>query len=129
MASPIDEALAAWLPSPGWNSTLVAAIDALERDPGDGIAWAQIAMALGDTRQPALCFIVCLHARRLGQPPVVDKRLSAHMALAASDLGGIAPSEITGWLRTQLDNDDTPALVAARVLRACNILVKRAVLH
>jgi hypothetical protein len=79
-------------------------------------------MCLGDTRQPELCFMVCLFARRLGQPDEVDRRLSAHMALAAMDLG-LEPERIDEWLDewidAQLADTDTPRFLAGRVLRAC----------
>lgn len=89
---------------------------ALAVDIGDGAAWAQVAMCLGDTGQPALCFVVCLFARRLGQPDEIDGRLSAHMALASMDLGGVEPDRIDAWLASQLSETDSPRFVCERLL-------------
>jgi hypothetical protein len=79
-------------------------------------------MCLGDTRQPALCFVVCLFARRLGQSDKLDSRLSAHMALAAMDLG-IEPGGFGDWLATQLSDTDSPRFVAERVLEAARAAI------
>jgi hypothetical protein len=96
-----DQALASFFPRPAWRSALAPALDTLLAQPEHVPSWATVAMVLGDAGAPALCFLVCAHARTLPRQPAEDQRLSAHQALAAADLG-LARAGIPAWLEREL---------------------------
>jgi hypothetical protein len=84
-----DHFVAHWHPSKGWASTVIPAVETIERDPTSAeatTAWCDIAMMLGDSKASELALIVCLHAAA-GSPQGNVARLAAHRELCLLDLG------------------------------------------
>jgi len=65
---------------------VATARDALDRDPADVRAWAQLAMMLGDTGAAPLGLWVALHADRTAPDPAARARIGGHLALFLLDL-------------------------------------------
>lgn len=86
-----------WTPRSSWADMARPAVEALWADRGDFGAWARIAMILGDTHAPALCFAVARYALDRSDPADPSRgRLSGHAALAALDLGFATYTEGSG---------------------------------
>jgi hypothetical protein len=83
----VNQALQHWRPSTTWASPLREATGTLFGNPLDAASWATLALMLGDSGMPELCFFVCRHARSLPRTSAEDQRLAAHEALCALDLG------------------------------------------
>ena len=79
-----SEALDCWRPSASWASTVGQAAALLERDPADVVAWANLAMALGDSGETPLALVVCMHATHLAPR---DSRIAAHRNICLMQLG------------------------------------------
>jgi hypothetical protein len=111
-----EEALLHWSPNASWASSLKEPVRSLLTGARHIPSWATLAMMLGDTHAPGLCFLVCEHARRLTRKAAEKELLSAHQALAALDLGLAASASggavrvdrepVTAWLHRQLQPFD-----------------------
>jgi hypothetical protein len=100
-----------------------AAVADLEKDPRDVLAWAQVAMILGDTGEPEAGLCVALYADSIAPR---DPRIGSHMALFLLDLGlgdtterGVRPrwEELAAWREARGDLEQA-AWAALRQLTA-----------
>jgi len=96
------EWLERWSPSSGWADYLGPVARALWSDRSNMRAWARLAMLLGDTHAPALCFAVARYGLdHCDDDDPARPQLSGHAALAALDLG--FARHVEG--RTKIDDD------------------------
>jgi hypothetical protein len=112
-----EVALAGWRPKPAWADQIREPVRTLLADPSRAGPWASLAMMLGDTQGPGLCFIVCQHARSLKPTPAEDQLLCTHQGVAAWGLGfakaaPVRMSELAGRAATALASMDQPRVQA-----------------
>ena len=107
--------LETWRPARHWASVVDRAAKRLAADRGDVLAWAELAMMLGDSRAADLGLIVCLRAERLSGTEKEPGGVAAHRNLCLLQLG-LATPRIPGLIALrEISRADFVAISTSRL--------------